>query len=500
MIEPYGGASAREIFDFLTGEGEEWSHKVGVAGRVDGSGKSSTRLLAVDGWVLKTDLTMGARSWDAAEAGHYPDRSLGFGARVWHPKKSWAVFRSGETYYPLTVCPRLFTLRSLAEVEVRLSSWLEMLRLALRVGRDTGIGLDLNPANFGREGHAGSLYYLDDEFYARCSEQQLSGAIAARIPEEPDIPDSRWRQWGAELGALLVPESSFDFARLIDGVRDYPLTEQFYARRAALIEGMRSMSRETWRPNSGHARELVCVFGDVHANLPALEAVLAEAERLGATRHLFLGDVVGYGPHPKECVTRVAELPRVTLVKGNHDHGIGTGLLDGGMNSLARACGQWTIAQLSQTERDWLSALPLERREGDFLAVHGAPRDPSRLLAYVYELTFEDNLRWLIDHEIRVCFHGHSHVQTSYAELPAGPRRLPGELDAGPGSARAFLINPGSVGQPRDGDPRAAFGLFDPRHASWTPLRVAYPVERTLRDLARHELPSEAGRRLLAGA
>lgn len=499
LFEPRRALSAREIFDLFTTEGQEWLHKVGVAGRADGSGKSSTRLLAVDGWVFKTDLTMGAQSWEAAEAGHHRERGRGLALHVWHPKKSWAAFRAGETFYPLTVCPELTTLRSLDDVDARLSGWTDMLRLALRVASRCGLGLDLNPANFGREEVDGQLYYLDDEFYAGFSEHHLAGAIAARIPEEPQISLWQWKRWGTEIGVLLAQEVKAEFARLVDAVRDYPLTEQFAERRGALIEGMRSALGESAFAR-GRKRDLVCVFADVHANLPALEAVLAEARRLGATRYLFLGDAVGYGPHPKECIARLAELPGVVSIKGNHDDGIGTGLLDWGMNGLARRCAEWTLDQLTESERSWLNGLPLEHREGGWLAVHGAPRDPRRLLAYVYDLTFEDNLRWLIDHDLRLCFHGHSHVQTTYAEFPAGPRRVPGPTDTTAAVARAFLINPGSVGQPRDHDPRAAFGLFEPLDERWHPVRVAYPVEQTLRDIDRCDLPHEAGRRLLAGA
>jgi diadenosine tetraphosphatase ApaH/serine/threonine PP2A family protein phosphatase len=168
------------------------------------------------------------------------------------------------------------------------------------------------------------------------------------------------------------------------------------------------------------------------------------------------------------------------------------------MNGLARSCAEWTAACLSTAERDWLAHLPLDHREGSWLAVHGAPQDVRRLSAYVYELTYEDNLDWLCKHGIHVALHGHTHSQTVYAALATGSRRL--RLD-GPLRllGRAFLLNPGSVGQPRDQDPRAAFALFDPEQATWQPQRVTYPVQQTVRDIEERGLPMEAARRLRAG-
>jgi diadenosine tetraphosphatase ApaH/serine/threonine PP2A family protein phosphatase len=495
LLDSGGELDEQALFRLLTLEGQEWPHKVGVAGRAEGSGKPTTRLLAARGWVLKTDLARRAESWDEALTALRRQRDAGRSADVWHPSKCWAVFQVGGSFYPLTACHELTTLRGLSDVQARVEGWTEMLRLALRVARDLGIGLDLNPANFGQAAGDARLYYLDDELYERSSLQQLANAIVARIPEEPEVDEERWRDWGSRIGALLQGDPA-QLREIMVAVDDYPLTERFAAARLALSEGARRSGRV---PTSWAQRELVCVFADVHANLPALEAILATAAQHRVSRYLFLGDAVGYGPHPKQCIARLAELRDAVLIRGNHDHCVATQQLDSGMNGLARACAEWTTAQLGAPERAWLAALALEHREGEWLAVHGAPRDPRRLLAYVYELTFEDNLGWLAEHGPRLCFHGHSHIQTTYADLVGGPRRLPAAAPADLSLAAGVLINPGSVGQPRDRDPRAAFGLFEPHGSRWTPLRVAYDLQQTVNDLTREGLPPEAARRLVAG-
>jgi len=498
VLEPSSGFSAREVFELFSAEGEEWRHKVGVAGCRDGSAKASTRLLAVSGRVLKTNLARGEGSWESAERQLRSERERGLRALVWHESKLWALFRVGDVVYPLTVCPELRTLRSVEHVAERFDGWIEMLRLACEVARRTGMGLDLNPANFGRLPTGRRLYYLDEELYASLTTEQLAGALAARIPEESGLALDRWRDFGVIVQALvssMLPQLS---SGLADQVLEYPLTQPFWGERTALVEGLRTAASR--RPSSAFcATKLLCVLADVHGNLPALDAVLQRARELGAGGYIFLGDAVGYGPHPRECIARLAELPNLVSVKGNHDHCIGTRCLDWGMNGLARLCAKWTLAELAEQDLAWLRELPTDFDGGSWLALHGAPRDPRRFLAYVYELTYEDNLRWLGEHHWKLCLHGHSHVQSTYVEFASGPRRWDSGAPAELAAVKRALLNPGSVGQPRDGDPRAAFALFDPRRELWTPLRTAYPIELTLKDIERKGLPAKAAERLRAG-
>jgi len=293
---------------------------------------------------------------------------------------------------------------------------------------------------------------------------------------------------------------------LVSCVADHPVAGQFSRRRGALRDGLRAvlLARGAGRKpasGSGRAHQHTAVIADVHGNAPALEAVLAECARLSVDSYLFLGDAVGYGPKPRECVQRLAELRRAQCIRGNHDHAMGSGVFDTGMNRLARSCAGWTHEQLSREEREWLVTLPLDAGGDGWLAVHGAPKDPRRFFAYVYELTFEENLEHIARNNVQLCFCGHTHVQFVHERTLAGGYRKTGtpehsKLERG----RTLLINPGSVGQPRDGDVRAAFAVWHREQESVSLHRVPYAVELVVESLRELNLPHELGERLLRGA
>lgn len=468
-----------------------WRDKVGVAGPVEGSAKPSTRLLASGAWVLKTRVDLLFPSAEAARAWALESRAPGRRAAVWHPSKVWASARVEGGWLALTACRRLSTLRAEGSLDQRLAGWTRMLQIGVEVGTHHGLGLDLNPANFARAEGDPRLYYLDEEVYPSLELANLAGAMAARIPEEPAAPEGTWAAWGRALRTALALDARRAGA-LASELSRYPVAARFEAALRDLAEGLR-VDPAVSRPRTA---EVVCVLADVHANRPALDAVLADAREQGATRFLFLGDAVGYGPHPSACVARLAELRGAAWVRGNHDHVIATGALGEGMNSLARGTIDWTLGQLSPAERAWLGGLPTELREEGWLAVHGAPRDPHRFLAYVYELTYEDNLRRLAEDGVSVCFHGHTHLQLIHAELELGPTKLPGQRSLVLSARRRWLVNPGSVGQPRDGDPRAAYALWRPATGELQTRRVPYDVEETARAVERAGLPRRIAERL----
>lgn len=503
LLDSVGELDAEALFHLLTtADACEWRHKVGVAGRADGSAKPSTRLLASRGVVLKTNLAQLAPSRDAVRARLVLDRDRGARARVWHPTKQWALLQVADGWLPLSACRELRTLRSLDHLEDRLRSWTAMLALGIETESRSGLGLDLNPANFAFEEGQSLLYYVDDELYPRLDPRQIAFSIAARIPEEPSADENTWRDWGRDLSAMFEMRGTTEDDRepIIEEVLGYPLAEAFETMRSALVTGLRT-ERATMRlgRRTFGLSERVCVLADVHANLPALEATLSAARELGASAFLFLGDAVGYGPHPAECVALLSELPGVAI-RGNHDHAIATGNLETGMNRLARSCAEWTRTRIGRPEIEWLESLPPEHRDEEWMAVHGAPRDPRRFLAYVYDLTYEENLEHIGREGLAVCFHGHTHLPLVHVELPSGRTKLAGPREHTLSPRRPCLVNPGSVGQPRDGDPRAAFALWERASARVSFHRVPYDVDRTLRDIRRAGLPDELLSRLQNGA
>lgn len=240
----------------------------------------------------------------------------------------------------------------------------------------------------------------------------------------------------------------------------------------------------------------ILVISDIHANLVALDAVLAAAGQVDAVWNL--GDTVGYGPFPGECIERmIAVSPELTLL-GNHD-AAAVGLLSlDEFNPIARAATIWTAGQLSPEHRAILSGLPARAIIDDCLCVHGSPRHP--IWEYVYSAAVADASFATFGEP--VCFLGHTHIQLfisdDMAERGIGPS-LPQDGDVLDLTGQRFIINPGSVGQPRDGNPDAAFALFEPVERRVTFRRVRYDVSATQAAMHAAGLPMPLITRLSSG-
>jgi predicted phosphodiesterase len=239
----------------------------------------------------------------------------------------------------------------------------------------------------------------------------------------------------------------------------------------------------------------IAVFSDIHANLHALEAVLAAIDDEGVDEIWCLGDVVGYGPRPNECVDLVRERAAVSLC-GNHDLAA-LGTLDiSDFSGDAAAAARWTQAELGEPQRAWLAGLePVGVREGAQL-FHGSPRDP----VWDYVLSEEVALRSLVETVAPIVLVGHSHVALALSwdeETLAGglaPEGTESDLSRG-----RWLLNPGSVGQPRDGDPRAAWLLIDRDTGVARFRREEYPLAETQAEIRDRGLPHTLAARLAHG-
>ena len=250
---------------------------------------------------------------------------------------------------------------------------------------------------------------------------------------------------------------------------------------------------------------MIAFISDIHSNTEALEACLAEIETLGPKRILCLGDVIGYGPEPRTTLLRVMDLCEFSLL-GNHEHGAMFYASD--FNPKARAAIDWTRDQLNSRDcpraenmRLWnyLGNLKEEVREDDVLLVHGSPRDPVREYLVPQDGLDREKMAgcFLKMGDARMCFVGHSHVPGVYPET--GGYLAPQDIDNAytPGDGRA-MINIGSVGQPRDGDPRASFATWDGTTVRFH--RIAYDFEATMAKIrAIPELPEHLATRLAQG-
>lgn len=242
------------------------------------------------------------------------------------------------------------------------------------------------------------------------------------------------------------------------------------------------------------------VLTDIHANLEALETCLADAHARGYEATLVLGDIVGYGADPNAVIARVQTLQPVAIVRGNHDK-VACGIDEAeGFNVVARSAAMWTLDALTPAHRAWLATLPAGPHVVDDVVeiCHGSPVDED---AYIFDEL--DALRALKASQRPLCLFGHTHYAVTFELSDRAP-------DGATPSASAetqitlrhgskYLVNPGSVGQPRDGDPRASYAIVDTVERRVELFRQSYPVEQAQAKVVKAGLPEVLAARLAVG-
>lgn len=242
------------------------------------------------------------------------------------------------------------------------------------------------------------------------------------------------------------------------------------------------------------------VLTDLHANLEALESCLSDAGRRGYDQTLVLGDLIGYGADPNAIVDRIRDMRPVGLVRGNHDKvAIDIGEADG-FNYVAKTAAAWTLEALTPENRSWVAALPQGPQVIDDLIeiCHGSPIDEDE-----YIFAEHAAMDALVASARPLCLFGHTHHPWTFClrdgvMCGVGPsREAEARLHVEAGAK--YLVNPGSVGQPRDGDPRAAYAIVDTEKRDVLLFRVEYAVEATQRKVIAAGLPEALAWRLTAG-
>jgi predicted phosphodiesterase len=242
------------------------------------------------------------------------------------------------------------------------------------------------------------------------------------------------------------------------------------------------------------------VLSDLHANLTALQAALDAIQNQWDTA-VCLGDVVGYGPDPNEVATRIREM-NATTIRGNHDKAVADLMSTDDFNPVAKMAVDWTRSQLSNQNLDWLASLPHGPLEAEgLILVHGAFQDEDE-----YVFTPAQALEGLLDATLPLTFYGHTHHQGGFAYqdselevLQLHPRSNESRCVLQIDPQKRYLLNPGSIGQPRDGDPRAGFALVDLENHIVEFWRVPYDVAGVQERMRLARLPEPLANRLSVG-
>jgi diadenosine tetraphosphatase ApaH/serine/threonine PP2A family protein phosphatase len=244
---------------------------------------------------------------------------------------------------------------------------------------------------------------------------------------------------------------------------------------------------------------LTALLADVHSNLAALQACLHHARERGAERFVFLGDLVGYGPDPATVLDLIATIHGAIVVKGNHDHAIEVEPKMRDLNDLAYAVIEWTRGQLSEEQRRFLAELPLMVKDTEVCFVHSSASRPEKW-EYIEDCAAAQ--RSMEAAGTPYVFSGHVHDQRLYFRTPAGKtasfRPTPGSPVPIP-RRRGWLAIIGSVGQPRDGNPEAAYALFDGASEMMTFFRIPYDHLATAQRIRAAHLPEMLAERIVRG-
>lgn len=225
---------------------------------------------------------------------------------------------------------------------------------------------------------------------------------------------------------------------------------------------------------------MIGLLSDIHGNLEALEAVFRDGQRKNIHRWICLGDIVGYGPNPSECIQLVRNYCEI-IVLGNHDEACGLTSEVDEFNKIARHSILWTRTRLKENERDWLRKLPLFEIDHNRMYVHASPRKP-HLWNYIFTETEAQRQIAFYPPDVKFCFIGHTHESFHFVSEEGSE-----------------LINVGSVGQPRDYDSRACFAIFDENLGQVVFQRVEYDIKSTQKKIIDYGLPRFLAERLMYG-
>ena len=239
----------------------------------------------------------------------------------------------------------------------------------------------------------------------------------------------------------------------------------------------------------------IAIISDIHSNLEAFQAVLSEIEKEQVDTILCLGDIVGYGPNPNECI-ELAQKHCETILIGNHDYACINKSEMFFFNRFARQAIEYTLSVISEENLDFISGLPFSAIVYHYLLVHANPYTPE---SWDYILSIDDAIFYFSKFKAQICFIGHSHQPIVYYETVDQQYGFTEERELNLDPDKRYIINVGSVGQPRDNNPAAAFGILDTTENHYELIRVGYNVKETIDKMYSAGLPKFLSDRLLVG-
>lgn len=467
------------------------------------TGRPLTRIQASPQHVLKLRLAGPAQGLrEQTEETLLRERLYG----VYHPARTWLIVTEDQGpqagVWLGNVTPRLRALhlpQAEEDAMVFFRHVRAMLQMYLRIAARFRVRLDEGLSNFAVD-DAGQLHYLDDDVYPWDDFAHFSQSVGVLIRKLRTLTPKFAQMLGQTVRQAIVGEFGDAGAcrRVADGIRGLYYNGDDQSRRLdGFIEGLLGAQPHSRTRATLYEQRPFALLADIHANRPALETALAGLRQLGVDRGIVLGDIVGYGPHPAECIELVRD-SGFEVVRGNHDDAVaGTGAAEGFTATAARVV-EWTRQRLDDEARGWLGQLPTRLEREGWVAQHGAPMDPAFFRAYVYRMTYEDNLRYLAERGLRWAFHGHSHIAGIFYATPQRSG-FSDEAEQSLLDYREALICPGSVGQPRGGSLETQWAVFNPATTQIHFFRAPYDVELTLRDMAAQDFPGALMDRLRTG-
>lgn len=427
---------------------------------------------------------------------------------VHHPHKTWFLLAQDNDKFKIgNICPRLSPLHTLEIETVSKMAFLEKIyRYYFYVASAFNLRLDEGLSNFGVDADQQRIYYIDDDIYSWDNFVSFAHVLGVLIRNNIWIDELQAQAFGGQLHALISQyfTDKHTHTMISHTLQDIYMPDNCRRRVLKIIVAKLQQQKVIRQEVSieQEQQDCIAILSDIHANLPALQAVMTYLVSHNIRKGLVLGDIVGYGPHPSECIEllRASEL---TVIKGNHDHAVATGDCSRGMSQNAKWCIDWTIPRLTEQQKQWLNNLPLEIHNADnttkkWQAVHGAPIDPNYFYAYVYQMTYEQNLAVLAERGMDLCFHGHSHIQGLYYR---DKRDLSGFIN--PDNLFSLdvykhaLICAGAVGQPRNGNIGAQFAVYNQRNNDIQFLQIDYSLDSTINDMQAFDFPEKLWQRLM---